>query len=192
MQPIAVAKRYARALADSAGGNELGRLEAVASDLALAAKVLGADAKFAHFFADPSNSQEDKRGAIETLARRAKLSEVVRSFLLVLVANRRLGALGAIRDCFEAITDERVAALFYSTFIVQGRLLFTEFLSVRKQFGELRDELDVEAAAAMFLASLTGALLTYELFGGKQVESFDDERMLGRMCDTFLHGIVKK
>ncbi len=92
----------------------------------------------------------------------------------------------------EAITDERVAALFYSTFIVQGRLLFTEFLSVRKQFGELRDELDVEAAAAMFLASLTGALLTYELFGGKQVESFDDERMLGRMCDTFLHGIVKK
>jgi len=108
VQPIAVAKRYARALADSAGGNELGRLEAVASDLALAAKVLGADAKFAHFFADPSNSQEDKRGAIETLARRAKLSEVVRSFLLVLVANRRLGALGAIRDCFEAITDERL------------------------------------------------------------------------------------
>ena len=52
MQPIAVAKRYARALADSAGGNDSGRLDAVASELSLAAKVLGADAKFAHFFAD--------------------------------------------------------------------------------------------------------------------------------------------
>ena len=108
MQPIAVAKRYARALADSAGGNDPGRLDAVASELSLAAKVLGADAKFAHFFADPSIAQEDKRVAIEALARRAKLSEVVRSFLLVLVANRRLGALAAIRDCLEAITDERL------------------------------------------------------------------------------------
>jgi len=108
VQPIAVAKRYARALADSAGGKDPRRLEAVASELALAAKVLGADVKFARFFADPSISQDDKRAAIDALGRRAKLSEVMRSFLLVLVANRRLGALGAIRDCFEAIADERL------------------------------------------------------------------------------------
>src|SRR5207245_883979 len=108
VQPIAVAKRYARALADSAGGKDPRRLEAVASELALAAKVLGADVKFARFFADPSISQDDKRAAIDALGRRAKLSEVMRSFLLVLVANRRLGALGAIRDYFEAIADERL------------------------------------------------------------------------------------
>lgn len=103
---------------------------------------------------------------------------------------RRIPFLGKLLS--EAMTDPKVGALFYKTFIVQGRLLFTEFLRVRKQFGELRDELDIEAAAAMFLASLTGILLMHELFGGKQVEALDDERVLKQMCDTFLHGIVRK
>ncbi len=92
----------------------------------------------------------------------------------------------------EAMTDPKVGALFYSTFIVQGRLLFTEFLRVRREFGELRDEVDIEAAAAIFLASLTGILLMHDLFGGKQVEVLDDERVLKQMCDTFLHGITRK
>ncbi len=108
MQPIAVAKRYARALAESAAGRDAKRLEAVAAELSLAARVLGADPKFARVFADPSISLEDKRTAIDVLARRAKLSEVMRGFLLVLVANRRIGALGAIRDAFEEIADERL------------------------------------------------------------------------------------
>ena len=108
MQPIGVAKRYARALADSAGGKDSGRLDAVAAELALAANVLGADAKFVHFFADPSIFLDDKRAAIDGLARRARLSEVVRSLLLVLVANRRLGILAAIADAFEGIRDERL------------------------------------------------------------------------------------
>lgn len=103
---------------------------------------------------------------------------------------RRLPFLGRLLT--EAMRDPKVGALFYSNFIVQGRLLFTEFLRVRKQFGELRDDVDVEAAAAMFLASLTGILLMHELFGGKQVESIDDDRVLRQMCDTFLHGIVRK
>jgi AcrR family transcriptional regulator len=92
----------------------------------------------------------------------------------------------------EAMREPKVGALFYRTFIVQGRLLFTEFLSIRKQFGELRDDVDVEAAAAMFLASLTGILLMHELFGGKEVETLDDDRVLRQMCDTFLHGVVRK
>lgn len=92
----------------------------------------------------------------------------------------------------EAMTDPKVGALFYSTFIVQGRLLFTEFLRVRREFGELRDEVDIEAAAAIFLASLTGILLMHDLFGGKEVEVLDDERVLKQMCDTFLHGITRK
>jgi hypothetical protein len=50
---------------------------------------------------------------------------------------------------------------------------------------------DIEAAAAMFLASLTGILLMHELFGGKEVETLDDDRVLRQMCDTFLHGIAR-
>ncbi|HVV47440.1 MAG TPA: TetR/AcrR family transcriptional regulator C-terminal domain-containing protein [Bryobacteraceae bacterium] len=102
---------------------------------------------------------------------------------------RRLPFLGKLLS--EAMRDPKVGALFYSTFIVQGRLLFTEFLRIRKQFGEVRDDVDVEAAAAMFLASLTGILLMHELFGGKDVEVLDDERVLRQMCDTFLHGVTK-
>jgi AcrR family transcriptional regulator len=103
---------------------------------------------------------------------------------------RRVPFLGKLLP--EAMEDRKVGALFYGTFIVQGRLLFTEFLRIRKQFGELRDDLDVEAAAAMFLASLTGILLMHELFGGKEVETLDDDRVLRQMCDTFLHGIAKR
>jgi len=91
----------------------------------------------------------------------------------------------------ETVTDPKVGALFYSTFIVQGRLLFTEFLRVRKDVGELRDDIDIEVAAAIFLAALTGTFVTYEIYGGRQVETLDDERLLNHMCDTFLHGVIK-
>ncbi len=91
----------------------------------------------------------------------------------------------------EAIREPKAAELFYKTFVVQGRLLFTEFLRMRKERNELRDEVDVEAAAAMFLASLTGMFIMHEILGGKHVEPLDDERVLGRMCDTFLRGVMK-
>ena len=34
--------------------------------------------------------------------------------------------------------------------------------------------------------------LMHELFGGKHVETLDDDRVLRQMCDTFLHGIVNR
>src|SRR5579864_4927783 len=73
----------------------------------------------------------------------------------------------------EAAKNPEVGAMFYRTFIVQGRLLFTEFLNVRKRLGELRDDVDVEASAAFFLSALTFILLVVELYGGKQVEALD-------------------
>lgn len=92
----------------------------------------------------------------------------------------------------EAIENPDVGALFYRTFVVQGRLLFTEFLSVRKERNELRDDVDVEAAAAMFLAALTGTFIMHEVFGGRKVEPLDDERVLSQMCNTFLRGVMRK
>ncbi len=101
----------------------------------------------------------------------------------------RLPFLGKLLE--ESLHDPKVGALFYRTFIVQGRMLFTEFLRVRAQFGELREGVDIEAAAATFLASLTGMLMMNELFGGKQVEALDDDRMLQQLCDVFLQGVRK-
>ena len=91
----------------------------------------------------------------------------------------------------EGLRDEKAGALYYRTFIMQGRLLFTEFLQIRRDRGELQDEIDVEASAAIFLAALTGILLTHEVFGGRSVETMDDERVLSQTCRTFLHGVAK-
>src|SRR5260370_40622668 len=86
----------------------------------------------------------------------------------------------------EAMKNPAVGAMFYRTFIVQGRLLFTEFLNVRKRLGELREDVDVEASAAFFLSALTFILLVVELYGGKQVEALDEEPLVKSMPDLYL------
>jgi len=91
----------------------------------------------------------------------------------------------------EAIRNPEVGVLFYRKFIQQGRLLFAEFLNIRKQRGELREGVDVEAAAAMFISALSGILLVVELFGGKQVEPLDEERLVRELTDLFLHGVAE-
>ena len=91
----------------------------------------------------------------------------------------------------EAMKNPEVGAMFYRTFIRQGRLLFTEFLNVRKRLGEVRYDLDTEAAAATFLSALTFILLVVEMFGGKEVEPLDDERLVREMTDLFLRGAEK-
>ena len=89
----------------------------------------------------------------------------------------------------EAIQNPEVGVLFYRKFIQQGRLLFAEFLNRRKQRGELRENVDVEAAAAMYISALSGILLVVELFGGKKVEPLDEERLVRELTDVFLHGV---
>jgi AcrR family transcriptional regulator len=91
----------------------------------------------------------------------------------------------------EAIQNPEVGMLFYRKFIQQGRLLFAEFLNIRRQRGELRDDVDVEAAAAIFISALSGILLVVELFGGKQVEPLDEERLVRELTTVFLNGIVE-
>jgi len=103
---------------------------------------------------------------------------------------RRLPFLGKL--LIEAIQNPEVGSLFYRKFIQQGRLLFAEFLNIRKQRGELREDVDVEAAAAMFISALSGILLVVELFGGEQVEPLDEERVVRELTTVFLHGIVER
>ena len=89
----------------------------------------------------------------------------------------------------QSLHDPQIGALFYRCFIVQGRRLFTEFLNERKAMGELRNDLDVEAAAAVFLAALTSPVLLIELFGGREVENLDDDRWLASISEVFLRGV---
>jgi AcrR family transcriptional regulator len=92
----------------------------------------------------------------------------------------------------EAIQNPDVGVLFYRKFIQQGRLLFTEFLKVRQQRGELRDGVDIEAGAAMFISSLTGILIAVELFNGKKVEPLDEDRLVSELTSLFLNGIARR
>lgn len=91
----------------------------------------------------------------------------------------------------DAIEDEELGALFYRTFIMQGRRLFTSFLTERSNFGEIRHDLDLEAAAAIFLAALTGALWTAEIFGCG-VETMDDNRLISGISDLFVDGVKRR
>ncbi|MBI4169698.1 MAG: ATP synthase F1 subunit delta [Acidobacteria bacterium] len=119
MKPIAVARRYALALADAAGDAAGGRgqaaLEKIAADVGLASEALRGDARLTRFFADPSIGEREKQATIETLARRGKMHDLTRSFLQLLVRNRRLGALAAIAQAFEAIKNDRLGVLSVET-----------------------------------------------------------------------------
>ena len=125
MQPVAVAKRYARALADYAESKpetsgrgaqkDASRLEGLAAELTQLSRAVAKDQTFLRFFADPSISHADKRAAIEGIARKGKLSEGMRNFLLLLVANRRIAALGAIARAFEQEKDERLGIVSAET-----------------------------------------------------------------------------
>lgn len=101
--------------------------------------------------------------------------------------------LGVLRSMLaESLRSQEFAEVFYRTFILRGRHLFVEFLAARKERGELRSDLDTEAAAASFLASLIMSLLLIEVFGGKAVETIDDERLVKSMTELFLTGILPR
>ena len=102
---------------------------------------------------------------------------------------RRLPFLGKLLS--ESIQNAEVGALFYRTFIVQGRLLFSQFLQTRQEVGDVRDGLDVEAASAMFLSFLSSVVLG-EICGGRNVETVDEERVITQMSDILLNGIRKR
>ena len=104
------------------------------------------------------------------------------------VFRRHIGVLRAMLA--EALRSPEFAEVFYRTFILRGRKLFVEFLEQRKERGELRADLDVDTAAAEYLTSLIMSLLLVEVFGGKSVETIDDEKLVTGMTELFLRGVL--
>ncbi|MFZ0429755.1 MAG: TetR/AcrR family transcriptional regulator C-terminal ligand-binding domain-containing protein [Acidobacteriota bacterium] len=92
----------------------------------------------------------------------------------------------------EAMKNPEFAEVFYRTFILRGRKLFTEFLNTRRERDEIRAEIDIEAAAAFFLSALIFSVLALEILGGKAVERVDDARLVAGMSDLFLRGILPR
>ena len=108
MKPLAVARRYARALADVAGQDDPKILDKTTREISLAARAIAGDPAILRFFDDPSVRKEDKDAAIKTVGRQGKLSQLSLRFLAVLVENRRMSALRTIDEVLQEIRDERL------------------------------------------------------------------------------------
>ena len=96
MKPVAAAGRYARALAEIAGENDAKALEALTAEIDLLAASAGTDPALLRFFDSPTGSDAHRKAAVEALAKNARLSDLAKRFLTVLVEHRRIGALKAI------------------------------------------------------------------------------------------------
>ena len=110
--------------------------------------------------------------------------------IIIDVSRNHLGVLRAMLA--EALRSKEFAEVFYRTFILRGRTLLLEFLKERRSRGELREDVDMDAAAASFLSSIIMTLLLVEVFGGRAVENFDDERLAHSMTDLFLNGALAR
>ncbi len=108
MKPITVAKKYARALAEVAGDKQASRLETIAAELSMLARVLASRPEIARFFEDPSVRREDRARAAASLVRKIGAGALTRRFLDVLIENRRVTALPVIAEAFEEIKDLRL------------------------------------------------------------------------------------
>ncbi|HUD70874.1 MAG TPA: ATP synthase F1 subunit delta [Dongiaceae bacterium] len=105
MKAVAVAGRYARALAESVGESDIEALDTAGRQLDLLARVLSADPAIARFFDSPTTRAAEKQAALETLARGAGLDDLMQRFLGVVADHRRVAAIAAIAAEFRALHD---------------------------------------------------------------------------------------
>jgi F-type H+-transporting ATPase subunit delta len=95
-----LAERYAAALFDLADERRV--LDEVASDLRELRAMLAASGDFLRLIRSPVLSRQQQGKATEAIAERAGLSALVRNFLAVVAANRRLFAVPAMIEAFLA------------------------------------------------------------------------------------------
>jgi F-type H+-transporting ATPase subunit delta len=105
MKPVEVAGRYARALAEIAGENDAARLSALCGEIDLLAASVGADAGLVRFFDSPAGEAARKAAVLDTLVKRAGLSDLAARFMRVLVENRRVGALPYVARELSEVRD---------------------------------------------------------------------------------------
>jgi F-type H+-transporting ATPase subunit delta len=103
---IAIANRYARALADVVA--RTGDYRRVRRELQDFAEVYSASADLRDVLRTPAVSPQDRRRVLEAILRRLGTPTISANFLRVLFDNYRLGLLGEIVEAFQKITNERL------------------------------------------------------------------------------------
>ncbi|HWP43237.1 MAG TPA: ATP synthase F1 subunit delta [Blastocatellia bacterium] len=106
MSVIAVARRYAEALADVAlAHNQLERIDA---EVGAFAKMMDSNHELVDVFASPIIGQDDKRGVLDAIIDRTRPSQITANLLRTLLKHYRLQHLGAVYEQFRREINERM------------------------------------------------------------------------------------
>jgi F-type H+-transporting ATPase subunit delta len=109
---LAVASRYARALADAVLGPKSDTPPAAAAaQLGRFQEAVQQSPELRNVLLSPAVSAARKRNVVEQMAPAFELSRLVRNFLYVLIDHRRVPLLGEIRKAFEVELDARLGIL---------------------------------------------------------------------------------
>jgi len=108
---LAVASRYARALADLVLDPSRGLPpERAVAEITAFEQVAGASPDLLSVLLSPAVTPGRKRAVVERLAGQLEMSRLMRNFLYVIIDHRRTAMLTGIREAFEALIDERTGA----------------------------------------------------------------------------------
>ncbi len=107
--PMAVAERYARALAEVAGTE--GDYARLARDIEDFAAVYHESSELRQVFASPAVSPDQKAGVLQAILKRLECSVMSAKFLRVLLAHYRLNLLDEILQAFRERVYERLGVI---------------------------------------------------------------------------------
>lgn len=109
MKNTIVARRYAKALLDTALENE--RLDQVRAELAALVQGIQASPDAARYFGNPLVPASQKEALLEDVLNTLHASAAMRGFVRVAAQKQRLNLLEVIRDEFERLADETAGVL---------------------------------------------------------------------------------
>ena len=132
---IAVANRYARALADVVASQQ-GDYARVLRELEAFTAVYRENAELREVFDTPAVPLDRKLKVVEAIAARLATAPVTANFFRVLVTNYRLALLAEIRVAFHRISNERMGVVEVKV-VSAGGLTETEQQAMRARFSEL-------------------------------------------------------
>lgn len=127
---MAIANRYARALADVLGAD--GDFAAMSKDLLDFAAVWHESADLRQALISPTVPLEQKRSVLDIVVQRLGISVTAGNFLRVLLANYRMSLLEEVLEAFQKVVNDRLG-------IVEVQVLYAQELTPNEQKA-LRDK----------------------------------------------------
>jgi F-type H+-transporting ATPase subunit delta len=131
---IAVANRYARALADVCGKE--GNYRPVLRELEDFAATSRASADLREVFDTPAVPLPEKVKVLEAIASRLGASQITRNFLRVLLTHYRMGMLDEVREAFQRISNDRLGVVLVKV-LSASALADAERRALRARFARL-------------------------------------------------------